>query len=366
MICGAGPSLYEEKEEILKMYDKAFIIAGGSAITALSSYGLQAHMGVIIDPNEEEFLRLRKSRLLEMPIIYTTRSQSKVFDTFNGPLGYFKSSFVGEHHEYAEKELNIDAENFQFHSREAFSVTTENIALAHFLGCSPIILCGVDLAYSDNLRYGPGVSDKNEVVADNDPGNLTFEKEDRFGKKVLTCMRWAMESDYISSYAKTYNIEIINATSKGIGFKDIKYTALSDVEKKLKPIDLSGYFHALSFQEYFDISHERVEKLIRELKKSLSFCKKCTNAIVKELKVLKKENKKLETPLMIVSKYELEKEIAYQCLLKSSKRALDKQIAKYHKPWNKALTKKDHIKMSYDLWHNFSRMIDQYLDNSFF
>ena len=46
IICGAGPSLALEKERLkdLKNKNKALIIAGGSAITALSAYGLSPHL----------------------------------------------------------------------------------------------------------------------------------------------------------------------------------------------------------------------------------------------------------------------------------------------------------------------------------
>ncbi len=362
LICGAGPSLYSEKEIIKKMYDKAFIIAGGSAITALSSFGVQAHMGVVIDPNEEEFLRLQKSTLMEMPIIYTPRVNRKVFDTFNGPLGYLRSSSVGEHYDFAEKSLGIDSKALGSHSREAFSVTTENIALAHFLGFSPIILCGVDLAYSENARYCPGVSDKNEVVYGSDLGNTIIEKEDRLGNKVLTCLRWVMESDYITSYAKTFNANIINSSSLGIGFKEIAYRPLAEIEKSLKPLDLKGYFHNLSFQNFLDISPLKIKKLIEEMKTSLLFCKKCSRTILKELKFLKgKKRFKLQTPQMIVALYDLEKEMAFQYILKNSKKALEKQIAKYYRPGGRTFTKKDHLEMSLDIWKNFTSIINEHI-----
>ncbi len=46
---------------------------------------------------------------------------------------------------------------------EAFSVTTIAIALAVEMGCNPILLDGIDLAYTGMKRYAEGVMPSSSV-----------------------------------------------------------------------------------------------------------------------------------------------------------------------------------------------------------
>ena len=59
IICGAGPSLLDAIEPLKSLHDRALILAGGSAITALSNQGITPHLNIAADPNFEEFERLK-------------------------------------------------------------------------------------------------------------------------------------------------------------------------------------------------------------------------------------------------------------------------------------------------------------------
>ncbi len=57
---------------------------------------------------------MEDSFLLENPILYSSRVHKDVFKTFNGPLGYIKSSIGGTFSYWIEKKLKLDKNLFKF------------------------------------------------------------------------------------------------------------------------------------------------------------------------------------------------------------------------------------------------------------
>ncbi|HSX25929.1 MAG TPA: 6-hydroxymethylpterin diphosphokinase MptE-like protein, partial [Chlamydiales bacterium] len=73
IVCGAGPSLQQSMPILRTLENKALLIAGGSTLAALSSQGVMPHFGMAIDPNLEEYRRLRNSFAFHVPLLYSTR-----------------------------------------------------------------------------------------------------------------------------------------------------------------------------------------------------------------------------------------------------------------------------------------------------
>ncbi len=160
IVCGAGPSLQKEAALLQTMQQKAVVIAGGSAITVLHSLGIKPHFGMAVDPNPEELIRLKNISSTDMPLLYANRVCPEIFPLFKGPIGPFCSSTGGPFETWMEKKLNLNTKSIGADlKQEAFSVTTLAIAMACAMGCDPIILAGVDLAYTDGRRYSSGVDE---------------------------------------------------------------------------------------------------------------------------------------------------------------------------------------------------------------
>ena len=180
VICGAGPSLGPAIPLLQQLEDRALIIAGGSTITALSNQGIIPHLGLALDPNPDEYSRLRVTSAFEMPLLYGTRLQPDVFNTSNGPWGYLHSYTGGPCEAYFERELGIQGEPVGPDlGPEAFSVTTLAIALAVEMGCSPILLNGIDLAYTGMQRYAAGVMPSSQVFLQE------LQQETRASERIL-------------------------------------------------------------------------------------------------------------------------------------------------------------------------------------
>jgi len=243
IICGAGPSLQPSIEILRKLEDKALIIAGGSSLAALSSQGIKIHFGMAIDPNLEEYHRLKNSFAFETPLLYSTRVHPAIFQTCSGPFGYMRTGIGGVCELWLEEELGLLDELLgKDLSFETMSVTAICIAWAQFLGCSPILLNGIDMAYTGKKRYAPGVvTDAQFHLSDAEKRamNQIVRKKDRLGRPIDTAVRWVMESAAISHFAKSHpETCFINTTEGGIGFERIEYIPLEKASQKFKSMPL--------------------------------------------------------------------------------------------------------------------------------
>lgn len=271
VICGAGPSL--EISTLRGLENKALLIAGGSTLAALSSKGILPHFGMAVDPNLEEYRRLKNSFAFEVPLLYSTRVVPSTFQTCNGPFGYMRTGIGGVAELWLEEELGLleplIGENL---SPESLSVTTICVAWAQFLGCNPILLNGIDLAYTNNQRYASGVT---EAEMGFEPTSHALDqilkRKDRKGNPVFTAVRWVMESASLSAFAKSHpKVRIINTTDGGLGFKGIEYVPLAEATRDFKSLELRKQVHekiqAAPMPHYTD---EKVKEKIEELRLSL-------------------------------------------------------------------------------------------------
>lgn len=365
IVCGAGPSLYLERQNLKKIKNKALIIAGGSAIPALLSYGIKPHLGVVIDPNEEEAHRMKNAKEIDFPIAYSTRVHSSIFKYFKGALGYIGSIGEGLERVFLENSLNLKKDFVlgQNLSKEALSVSMMNLEIAHFLGCSPIILSGVDLSYKNNKRYSPGVLKKYNRVLINkdDPGDFLVKSKNR-----LTNIKWIMEKDAISSYKKNLNIDLINTSRSGLKIDGVKHQSLKDVSKHFeKKEDIDDLMKKeLSIAQY-KISSDEISKLKEDLRQSLINSKNLISQIKDEVKSLKESNSdKCSSPLMILYQRELEEQIAYKYFLSRPKKALAKSLSNFYKSFSDNLSKEENLNKLLDFWDNFEQIALRYIEGT--
>ncbi len=343
IICGAGPSLESAIEELKKMEHEALLIAGGSAITAFSCHQIMPHFCMALDPNFEEYKKLKESSFFEVPFLYAPRLQKDLLGTCNGPFGYMRSDTGGLAEAWFEKKIGLEGEAIGPElGREAFSVTTLAASFAYEMGCHPIIFAGVDLAFTQKRRYAQGIVEEKENRIQHD-ARITEQivvRKDRHGKKVDSLVKWVMESDALSAFAKNHpDTQFINATEGGIGFSHIPYMTLQEVRKKYCQTfyDLKGQIHTQVQKINFPKEISRhLETASDELKASL----KRALIIVQELKKSSKETGK-----MVLLQMDLEEEVAFDCFLQPVESALEKLFARYffESPLEKKLAKWSHM-----------------------
>ncbi len=280
IVCGAGPSLQEAIPLLKSLANKALIIAGGSTIAALSSQGVPIHFGMAIDPNLEEYRRMKNSFAFETPLLFSTRVHPNIFQTCNGPFGYMRSGIGGILELWMEEALHLsDAMIGEKLSPESISVTTICTAWAEFLGSSTILFCGVDLAYTNQKRYANGVAEDEDISfsqldLEKSLADRILIKKDYLGRQVYTATRWVMEAASLGSYAKKHkHIRFINTGEGGLEIPGVPCMPLAQaaIEYLQTDFDLASEISAKIAMAKMPIhALEIIESKVNELKESLS------------------------------------------------------------------------------------------------
>jgi hypothetical protein len=342
VICGAGASLFESKEALRGLEQKALLFAGGSTITALSHYGISPHIAIALDPNEEEYDRLKESSAFEVPFIYSSRLHKDVLTSSSLKGGYLCSDTGGVFETWMQEELEIDPQSLgQELGIEALSVTTLAVPLAQHLGCNPIIFCGVDLSYRNKERYSPGVLPSSTVFLD----ELKQEKRsmEKFlrrkngeGKLVDTLVKWVMEASCLSAYVKKQKgVSFFNASSQGLV---IKGASQLDMRKFVETYceeqhDLRGCLHTEGeLARLPNLSEEKVVDVFAKLLTSLEECCRLFKQMLVEIEgrmaVIANLKAPLDSGLMTVIEMDVQEESAYyaclQCAFPAYERILER------------------------------------------
>jgi hypothetical protein len=366
IICGAGPSLNHDLDLLRQLEERALIFAGGSAITALTSQGVRPHFGVAYDPNDEELKRFMAASAFELPLLYATRLHAGIFNTLNGKTGYLHSETGGMGEYWMENELGLEQHPLKSGlTMEAISVTAATLPLACLYGCNPIILLGVDLAFTNNQIYGSGVvPSPSTSFKDRKGESRTSEKllnrTDIYGRPIKTLIKWVMESATISAFAKhNPDFTFINATSGGLGFKQIPHRPLSSIPLNTS-YDLYGMVHHAIETHPLPIPPGKVDEKLLKLKASLEKANEYVSIALEELDCVK--GKDPETGRLIFAQMELETLDAYTALLESHDRAFTILHERKNRPhqWGR-VNESSKWNFQHAKWQSYRHLIQNYL-----
>lgn len=336
IICGAGPSLDGSLQHLKDMDAHALIFAGGSAISALTTQGIRPNIAIALDPNQEEYIRLKTAQAFETPLFFAPRLQKQVLDLAACPLAYMSTGTGGSFESWIEQRLGLDMPVLGMDlSHEALSVTTMAVSLARYMGCSPIIFCGVDLAYTDKKRYSQGVMSCSAVLISDiekkqDAADKLIIKKDREGNSIYSLVRWVMEAEVLGDYARQHpDVEFFNATSEGLPIPDVAYRPLSEILADLScnAYDVQGMLHR-AMQDSCITPCEKLQTLYEELKGSLLRATEFITDILNEIEQVKKQTHDPTYPLMsakrILLDMDLQDELAYHVLLENAAKGIEK------------------------------------------
>lgn len=304
IICGAGPSL-EKNIHLLKLLsDKALIIAGGSAINALNSYDLIPHFTAGIDPNPAQLTRILANYSYETPFFYRNRIFTEALNMVSGPKLYLTGAGGYDLPNWIEKRLEIDEKTV---IDEGYNVINFSVSIAHALGCNPIILCGVDLAYTYNQSYVSlmkfhALHNFKQSFITKGPQDELVGFKDIKGSMTTTLWKWINEATWFTYFQKGHQDKLlINATEGGIGFPNIPNMTLDEVAKKYltKTYDFESMVHGeiqnSSFSE--KVNENAILKLLKLLRKGLGKCELFLKSFIEkahELQMMRLKNPKCE------------------------------------------------------------------------
>jgi hypothetical protein len=206
IICGAGPSLEKNFSYLQKYSSNALIFSTGTAMPIMAKNKLPYHFGFGIDPNSPKRIH---DALNPSPLFCTTCYATDNFQTYPYPKILIGNFGELPWEEQIEKELHLSLEKIDY----GYNVTTFAVAVAHYLGCSPIILVGVDLCYEKN-KYSSKIKENRHYE--------TYPAYDRNQKKVLTQKDWLLVKIWLERFAKKNPSLLMNA-SNGLKLEQIPF-----------------------------------------------------------------------------------------------------------------------------------------------
>jgi len=326
IICGAGPSLNKNLEDLKGLTDRALIFAGSSALNALIPKGILPHFGVAIDPNSAQYPRVAAAQPHQIPFFYRNRLCHEALEAISGPRLYLTGSGGYTVSEWFETELGIEGNDLD----EGHNVVNFCIEIAHALGCDPIILVGVDLAFTNHQHYADGVAThlnltEKDFKTSEDFDSQPLLKEDIHGQPISTLWKWITESEWITEFAHTHPlVQLINATEGGLGFKDVPNETLKETASLYLKASENLYqkVRAAIEPQAFSISSAQVTTLIETLQKSLDHCIDLLTALLQECQQLAMQIKSglaspdnLQPLAITLLESDIEQEVAYQSIL---------------------------------------------------
>lgn len=289
VICGAGPSLNKNIDILKTLKDRALIFAGGSALNALHSAGIDPHFGAAIDPNSTEYDRVSRLDMPELPIFYRGRLFHKALKVIKGPRLYITGSGGYDISEWFENALGIEREPVL---DEGHNVLNFCLEIAHAMGCDPIIFVGMDLAYTGMKSYADGivadtVLKKSEILKAKNFDDVAILKKDIHGKPLYTLWKWVAESEWIAEFVEKHpDTKIINATEGGLGFKGVPNHTLKQVATKWLKASYSlvpKIQHELQKSSLENVTPSVITQVLHEFTQSIIRSINSISALIEEI-----------------------------------------------------------------------------------
>jgi hypothetical protein len=297
VIVGAGPSLEKNIHILRDIQERVLIIATDTALSILYENGIKPDFVVSVDPQDKNTLYLLYSQFKEawlvidaaasfLSLIKYNPSKTIFFDTIF-PLYESLKPFWGEKGSLLS----------------GGSVSTNAFDFARFLGCSPIVFVGQDLAYSRKHTHIRGnileeflrfKTNRFHTYESYNSKMLLFsdkiEVEGVNGEKVLTDRKFVTFLDWFKNEFAYTQAEVINATEGGAFIQGAKHLSLEETAReKLKEVKMDKNFSLewerksdAAYRQYLEAVSQEVERLLPYGKKALEASKKAKDIFKKK------------------------------------------------------------------------------------
>lgn len=244
IICGAGPSLEKNIDQLVKLKDKALIFTGCTGVNVLEKKKMLPHFLGYIDPNVAQTERFQNNNSFEVSAFYYNRVHRDTLRWLHSQRLFFGGCIDSPINSYLEKEWGISEEGISGFG----SILSWLLLVAKDMGCNPIIFVGMDLALTGGERYSEGVWSEYHARKNKAGFRLNrYLRKDIYGNDIYTQKAFIAERDAINNIVKKYSgINFINATEGGIGIDGIPNMPLREVAEHVlcRTIDFDNLIHA--------------------------------------------------------------------------------------------------------------------------
>lgn len=232
VIVSAGPSL-SKNIAFIKEFN-GIIFTGGRTVKAVEDNGAKPDFMSIIDPNDimyETFMGRAES---DIPLITIPEACHKVVKA-----GYGPQYFVDAIEKLGQRLLNIDLENVALGG----SVATLCLSTAYYMGCSPIVFIGQDLAFTDMKTHSDECNALGQSI--NQEEKRGFVKIKAYDEgEVLSDASYITFLKWIERFIDNNDDRIyINATEGGAQIAGTIQKTFGEVIKEYKDLEKPIIYH---------------------------------------------------------------------------------------------------------------------------
>ena len=259
LIVSPGPSLDKNIDQIKNFKGRALIVAPAQSALALTAAGVIPDIVVVADPNEMQYLLDGVPMDLVTAVVLGVTCHPVLYKRYTGKIITFNAN------------LGLDAwisDIFKDTTKlpAGGSVSTDALCMGVFLKCSPIIIVGQDLSFTDDKQYASQSADgqvkivKNEETNTVSYANLTEGLETVFaaggfdsrtlaeplrtlpgyyGGTVFTKTDYAIFHTEFQNIAQAVQeegggIELLNCTEGGAYIEGFKHISLQQADSMLR------------------------------------------------------------------------------------------------------------------------------------
>ncbi len=212
LITGAGPSLTDSLDIIKEHRDKFILFACGTSLKTLLKAGISPDLAVSTDSDPKVFKQFETLDSGDLPLAASIFSTPALVEKHAESLFFFTT-----HTQKTQSDWLLKATKYNYGElNSSGTVAISAMDLASYCGCSEIILCGIDLSFTDN-----GTTHATDSIYDGQKENTSqlFHVKGKYGRQVLTNMQFAqyieIMSDYIETKYSGSGIRIINMGEGG-------------------------------------------------------------------------------------------------------------------------------------------------------
>lgn len=259
IIVSAGPSLEKNINLLKGNEDKFIIITGIRTLNTLKKEGIKPDFACVIDGSEAMYKVSKEALNYNTPLFFSESANKKIINEYKGKKVYFTSPGFY----YLNQKLGSFGTDVVF---QGGSVAHSCTAIAHYLGCDPIIFIGQDLAFTNNQIHAKNATLEGEKLqADaHDIYVKDINGNDIATSYALDSFRKSFEEFINKNNERTY----INATEGGANIEGTEIKTLKEVIGNFDEIIDKNYI------DEFKESNVDIELVVKKLKENLKEIKK--------------------------------------------------------------------------------------------
>ncbi|MFD2505528.1 motility associated factor glycosyltransferase family protein [Paenibacillus septentrionalis] len=283
LVVGGGPSLAVDAEEIKKHKDKLLIIAAGSSIQSLLTYGIEPHLMVSMDPGSANGKVYEKIESSEIPLVFVPQIYANILNIHpkHNYYAWFQNDVIIN---YLFSDIKVD---YNFVPTNSVSGTA--IQVAKYLGANQILFAGQDCSFPNNEFYAQGVEHVSESQLKKKIAKGNLEVENVNGTTNYTDISMKSVLENIERLISTIDdVTFINTSSLGAKIKGADYVPFLEATKNIQSNNFNFSELRLSFKNESTTNSITVEGALSRIRKFKSTCEQLIDYSEASLKLIGK------------------------------------------------------------------------------